>query len=86
MTAVRAPVITTPWRPWDHAYEAGDDMVCVTCGWIGSYAHTEEFYRKYVPSAVRSAVEVEATTGFEPVNRGFAAPSKTGVRTPGNAQ
>lgn len=37
--------------PWDHAYEAGPDNICVTCGHIGSFAHTPEFYRA-TPSPV----------------------------------
>ena len=26
---------------WAHAYVAGSDNICVTCGGIGSYSHTE---------------------------------------------
>lgn len=30
-----------------HAYESGPDNVCITCGAIGSYAHTSEYFNKY---------------------------------------
>jgi len=35
--------------PWDHPYEAGSDNRCIHCGLVGSYAHTEEFYRASTP-------------------------------------
>jgi hypothetical protein len=28
-------------EPWDHPYDAGADNVCVHCGRVGSYAHTD---------------------------------------------
>lgn len=32
-------------RPWDHAYESAyTDNRCMTCGLVGSYAHTQGYY------------------------------------------
>jgi hypothetical protein len=44
-----SPAPSAPDRPWDHPYDAGSDNVCIHCGQIGSYAHTEEAYRKSLP-------------------------------------
>ena len=44
--------------PWDHTYESGpDSMACITCGFVGSYAHTEQFYRKWVFPSLAAASE-----------------------------
>lgn len=46
-------VIRPKPQPWDHAYVADADGVCLECGWVGSYAHTEDFYRKWLwPASV----------------------------------
>lgn len=42
-------------EPWSHPYEAHGDGLCIHCGFVGSYAHTEEFYRKWVWPASRPA-------------------------------
>lgn len=35
-------------KPWDHPYDSDEFNRCIHCGLIGSYAHTEEYYRKWV--------------------------------------
>ena len=44
--------------PWDHPYESADQsMACRHCGWVGSYAHTAEFYQKWVFPALSGVQE-----------------------------
>lgn len=48
------PPPATP--PWDHPYESdamSRSMTCIHCGWVGSYAHTAEFYQKWVFPALQ---------------------------------
>ena len=42
--------------PWDHPYKGHPDNPdqCVHCGYVGSYAHTPEFYAPPAPEAIRA--------------------------------
>ena len=43
-----SPLIGYQEKPWDHPYDADSTNQCIHCGYIGSYAHTKEFYETYV--------------------------------------
>ena len=52
------PALDGTQPPWDHPYESADQsMACRHCGWVGSYAHTAEFYQKWVFPALSGVQE-----------------------------
>ncbi len=61
LDAAPSPSAETETEPWDHPYElaSGGGNACIHCGFIGSYAHTEAFYRKWVWPALGHVPQID---------------------------